>query len=139
MTTPEPAPTQLYINENLQTADALLVYLENKRVFQDRGYAEDFEECRRSAHKFRTTLETLALTVKGAGFLRQALLDMQKACRNFVTEAGHKSEAFKNDPQSFELQLHLLRIVFAPRVGRIVEVFDLPTTDAIDSIIRYKK
>lgn len=129
-------PTPLYLAENRQAAEHLLIFLQSRRILRDRVDYEQYEECRKSAHALRGVLEMQMLTVKGGGFLREALDDMQVACTKFVSAAGNKSINFKQDDELFQAALAVLRTVFAQRVASIVDTFGLHVNEQITAIIR---
>jgi hypothetical protein len=124
-----------YLQDNRHIAERVLIFLQRRRLLRDRMMDEDYEECRKSAHELSKVFEGEMLTVEGKGFLFRALMDMQTACTNFVSAAGHKSQAFRGDDELFRYHLVVLREVFAQRVGLIVERFDLPATPEIQQII----
>lgn len=124
-----------YIQQNLHLAERLLVFLQDRRLLRTRAHDEDFESCRESAQELRKVLEAELLAVRGKGFFFEALSDMQKACRIFVSAAGTNSQDFRRDPRLFVTHLNILRDVFSQRVRLIVERFDLTVSDELQALL----
>lgn len=134
METPDPT----YIADNRHIAERILVRLMRPRLLRDRLSDESYEACRKSADDLRHIFESEMLAIRGGGFLLRAVMDMQKACTNFVSAAGRKSEVFKGDDDLFRHHLTILREVFAQRVTAIVETFDLQAPAEIQQIMYFR-
>jgi len=126
-----------YLQENRHIAERLVKLLQRRRLLRDRVMNEDYEECRKSAHDLRKVFENEMLAVTSGGFLFRALTDMQPACTNFVSAAGRKSAAFKEDDELFRYHLVVLREIFARRVSTIVDRFGLAVTPEIQQVMDF--
>ncbi|WP_137123472.1 hypothetical protein [Segeticoccus rhizosphaerae] len=126
-----------YIQDYRHIAERLVKLLQRRRLLRDRLLAEDYEECRESAHDLRKVFENEMLAVTDRGFLLAAITDMQTACTNFVSAAGRDSANFRRDDELFRYHLIVLREVFAKRLRLIVEKFDLQVTPEIQAVINF--
>lgn len=127
---------QAYLHDNRHIAERLMIFIEGRRLLRDRMTDEDQVYCRKSAQELRRILENEMLTVKGGGVLLDAIRDLRKACANFVSAAGPKSKAFKEDDVLFRYHLELLRETFAQRVTLVVDVFDLQPSTELEEIMQ---
>jgi hypothetical protein len=130
-------PDMTYLQNNRHIAERLLVFLEDRRLLRDRMSDEDQVYCRKSADALRKVLENEMLNVQHGGFLLDALRELRRACTNFVSAAGPKSQAFKEDNALFQYHLEILREAFAQRVRRIVTEFDLRPTPEVQEIMDF--
>ena len=126
-----------YLQNNRHIAERLLIFLEDRRLLRDRMSDEDQAYCRKSADALRKVLENEMLNVQNGGFLLDALRDLRRACTNFVSAAGPRSQAFKEDETLFRYHLDILREAFALRVRKIVMEFDLQPTPEIQHIMQF--
>ena len=77
------------------------------------------------------------LNIQDGGFLLDALRDLRRACTHFVSAAGPRSQAFKEDDALFRYHLEILREAFAHLVIRIVSEFDLSPTPEVRQIMDF--
>ncbi len=131
-------PDATYLQDNRHIADRLMIRLVKPRLLRDRFSDEDYEECRKSADRLRKVFESEMLAIQDGGFLLRAVMDLQRACTNFVSAAGRKSEVFREDHELFRYHLTVLREVFAQRVTKIVETFDLQVPFEVQQIMDFR-
>ena len=129
---------QAYLTQNRHRAQRLLILMQRRRLLRERFHEEDEEYCRRSAADLRQVLEAEMLAVADGGFLLTVLMELQRACTNFVRAAGGQAKNFKEDPELFQYHLVDLREVFAQRLERVLDTFQLPATDEIQQVISFK-
>jgi hypothetical protein len=131
-------PDANYLAKNRRIAERLLILLEDRRLLRERVRPEGRRECMMSAQTLRKVLENEMLTVSDKGFLLQDLRDLRTACTNFVSMAGPDATAFEDDEALFFHALTTLRAVFAQRLSRIIESFDLEVSEEIRDITSFK-
>lgn len=126
-----------YLQNNRHIAERLLVFLEDRRLLRERDILEDYVYCRKSADALRQVLGNEMLLVHDGGVLLDVLRDLRRACTNFVSAAGPKSQSFKDDDSLFRYHLEMLREVFGQRVRLVVEIFGLSPSPEIKQIIGF--
>lgn len=108
-----------------RVARRVLILLEVRRIFDDRGSREDFIDCRLSADKIRLELNQEIMNAEVGGDLEKSLKCIRDASTAFVRSAGKDSINFSLDTQFFWTCLEAYRDTVAGEVNWLANNYGL--------------
>jgi len=122
---------------NKDIARRIIRFLEDRRLlFSPRGgYPNDPYYCLESARQIRGYLGEQLQTGDPGEALTQAIQEMRRACRTFISRAGPEADNFQRDRDSFLVGASELRTTFGFYIAALASRYGIAIDDDLAGIL----